>query len=247
MKHAVIAALVAVPFVIQSAPALAQQIGGGAPRSMVAMGDGDSARAVSVNAPFTFSRDMLAHVEFNLGGRASIGIEGGITRPGDDMSEKQMDEENERVKTEGWGAAVMFSRYSNGGSMSGFYWMLGAGYREVKASWDVEQEDSDPQAKNYAALVDPTTQQLHHDATLKGMTGHLRVGYRYVGEEVPISCGLFVGLRHFQPSVDDAEGKSKDDDEVAKNAADMTDREKERLRRRYTSKFEPGIEIGFAF
>ena len=142
---------------------------------------------------------------------------------------------------EGYGVALLISRYSSGANMSGFFWTLGGGMREERFNWQVAAEENDPQAD--LSLVDDKN-RFDHEAIAKGATGHLRIGYRYVAESFPIAAGVYFGARHFQPSIED--GESKDEQKNAQPDP-MTDLEKERLKRRVATAPEAGIEFGFSF
>lgn len=220
--------------------------------AMMVEAGSSSYRMAALSIPFNFSRELNGRLELNLAGQAALAIEGGIQREGKDIDDEQTKETGEALQSRGYGGSLMISRYSDGMRMAGFYWTLGAGYREVEARWSVIAEGQDPQVDwSLVDYQDNKVGRLHHDAMLKGTTGTIRLGYRYMGEEIPLSIGAFIGARHFQAGVTDAQQKPGDPsrwgDESGVQYAPLTDREKERLRRRYTTKFEPGIEIGFAF
>jgi hypothetical protein len=209
-------------------------------------GGGGGYRSFAVTMPLSFSRETNGHLEANLAGKATVSVEGGVRRKGDDVTAKETSETSESIESEGRGGAILISRYSDGMSMSGFYWGLGVGYREIDATWTVKPEGDDPQVNSY--YLNQSDGTLRHRAQLRGTTGHIRGGYRYVGEEIPFTIGAFVGARHFQAGVKDAEADedSRDSSRTVDDAA-MTDREKERLRRRYTTSPELALELGWAF
>lgn len=205
-----------------------------------------SYRAVGFSMPaVTATKETVARLEFNLAGQGALSIEGTMKKKRQEISEKEQQETGESLEAEGYAAAMHISRYSSGMDMSGFFWSLGVGYREERLKWTVAPEDNDPQA-NFSLVNDKNL--FDHEATAKGTTGSLRVGYRFVGSSVPIIVGIYLGARHFQAGVEDAEAKEGDQASYDQNATDpMTDREKERLRRRVTTAPDAGLEVGFAF
>lgn len=208
---------------------------------------GESYRVAGLSIPaITATREHVARLEFNLSGQGALGLEGVMKRKREEVSEEDHAETGESLISEAQGVGLMISRYSSGMDMSGFYWTMAFGYREEKHAWVVAPEENDPQA-DLALRND--NDMFEHEATSKGTTGALRIGFRYVGSSLPIMAGVYVGARHFQAQIEDAQKKDQDNTESYSNvrSAPMTDREKERLRRRVTSAPDAGLEIGFAF
>jgi len=222
---------------------------GGGPSA--AGGDGESGGRTSgggyrnflVSMPLSVTRETVGHFEFNLGGRASIAIEAMGNGPQQDVSDQDQKWTGESLVSQGMGADVMVSRYTQPGRLAGFYWGLGLGYRQQQAKWRVKPASDDQDVNT--SLVDDTN-RLDHDATLSGATGHFRAGYRYVGVDAPVLIGAYVGARHFQAGVRDAKTIQKDDANDGIQYVPMTEAEKERLKRRYETQPEIGIEFGFA-
>lgn len=213
-------------------------MGGGGSRSAEG-----SYRAFALSMPLTINAETVGRLEFNLAGKASLGLEVSYKKEREEAPERMQEEKNESMRAEGKGAAIFVSRYMDGSSMSGLYWGMGAGYREEAVRWRVQPEGSDKQVN--LALADKD-KMLNHDADLKGMTGHLRVGYRYIPNDWPFVIGGYIGGRHFQPGVKDGD-QAKDEEANNVKQAPLTDSEKERLRRKYTTKPEAGVELGFTF
>ena len=201
-------------------------------------------KAVNFAMPLiTMTKERVARIEFNLGGEGSLAVEGSLKSRREEVNEDVQLETGESLMAEGYGAALLISRYSSGIDMSGFYWTLGGGMREERYKWQVAAEKSDPQA-DFSLVNDK--KRFEHEAIAKGATGHLRIGYRYVGESFPIAAGVYLGARHFQPGIEDDE--ANDEKNGPQNPPDpMTDREKERLKRRVATAPEAGIEFGFSF
>ena len=206
---------------------------------------GGAYRTMSLSMPVvTMTRETVGRLEFNLAGKASMALEGMAKGKREEVSEKDMKETGESREAQAKGAAIFVSRYMDGSAMAGLYWGLGLGYRKETIRWRVKPDENDKQVN--MGLRDDD-QKLHHDAELAGTTGHARFGYRYVGVEVPFVVGAYLGARHFQAGVRDADVKASDANADSALDAPMTDDEKERLRRQYTTKPEAGIELGISF
>lgn len=186
--------------------------------------------------------ESMAHLELNLAGHASLALEVTAKRAYEEVDEETMAETGESRSSKAKGGALILSRYSRPMSMAGFYWALGAGYREEDVSWRVKPDAKDPELVSSFNLLNDDG-NLHHDARLTGTTGHLRAGYRYVGQDLPFLGGIYLGARHFQAGVRDSEVERDEPVRVA----EMTDRERERLRRKYSTRPECGLEVGFRF
>lgn len=231
-----------------AAPALAQQPGKPTLGGMGGIGGEERAglgqyRSFTMSMPLTINRESVGRLELNLAGKASVAFEGNFKKEREEATEEAQEEKNESMRAEGKGAALFVQRYMDGAAMAGMYWGLGVGYREETVRWRVQPEESDKQV-NFS-LVDKD-RMLNHDAELKGTTGHLRVGYRYVAADLPFVVGGYVGGRHFQAGVRDGEQTDEEEDANVKQAP-LTDAEKERLRRKYTTKPEAGLELGITF
>ena len=207
-------------------------------------GSGGSYRSFALTIPvITFTGEQVGRMEFNLGGLASIALEANFKPKEDEVSEEEAEETGESLVSKGKGVALLFSRYTDSASLAGFYYAVGAGYRQMNADWKVRPATDD---KEIDMTLVQTDDRLYHRAEMKGVTGHIRGGYRYIGTDIPLSVGLYMGVRHYQVGVHD---EKRDNLSEADQAAysDMTDSERERLRRRFTTKLEPGIEVGIAF
>jgi len=201
-------------------------------------------REVVVSMPaVSLTHEMAAHLELNLDGLATLALEGTLMGRREEVPADRQKTTGESLVDQGRGASLLISRYWNGARMSGAYWSLGAGYREEQAKWHVKPDQNDKEVD--MSLVD-SDHMLNHEATLKGMTGHARFGYRYVGSNVPVVVGAYLGLRHFQPSVKDMPPASNDAGSTV-TYAELTDSERQTLRNISMTSPEGGIELGFAF
>lgn len=203
----------------------------------------------AVSLPLAFYGETVARFELNLEQRASLALELNIKRRRDDIRPAEAEATQESLLTDAKGAILMISRYSEPTRLAGFYWTLGAGFRTMNADWQVQPDPRDQYADlSLTTLAEDTgVSVFHHRATMTGTTGHMRTGYRYVAQELPLMIGAYVGIRHFQASVKDAKNSNQGGDDQAAQYAPMTERERERLRRRYTTQLEPAIELGFVF
>lgn len=243
--------ILAASFVVLSAipagAALAQ--GGLMSQARPRGGDGDAAKSFLVSVPvITATNELLAHMEFNLGGQAAIGIEGGIQRT-IDRGDKRDIAAPESLTTSAQSLSLFVARFTEGPSLGGFYWLLGAGYRQETATWSYRPADGD-KGVNWG-LVDAGTGYLNHDATLSGKTAGARLGYRWVASEWPLAVGLYLGAKHFEATVRDVEHEDGDTvtaaDGTTVTYTDMSDAEKKSLKNRMTTSLDAGLEIGFAF
>ncbi len=229
-----------------AAPALAQQPG---KPTMMGVGSGEERgstgqyRAFTMALPLTINRESVGRLEFNLASKASLAVEANFKKEREEASDEAQEERNESMLAEGKGAALFVHRYMDGAAMAGMYWGLGVGYRQETVRWRVQPDAADKQVN--LSLTDKD-RMLNHDAELKGTTGHMRVGYRYVAAELPFVIGGYVGGRHFQAGVQDGKQTAEAEEANVKQAP-LTDSEKERLRRKYTTKPEAGIELGITF
>lgn len=206
---------------------------------------GEAGRAFIFSSPVVnMNGETLAHFEFNLGGKATLTVEGGVQRKLQMVDEKETAKTGEKLTTEARGAALIISRFTEPMQMAGFYWSLGVGYREQTTNWTVKPDQSDVQID--FSLIDDPDQTQNHSTKMAGTTGHGRVGYRYVGAEFPVVAGVYLGLRHFQATVRD-ETRKVDDSPDAPQYAPTTGAEQDHLKRIFETRPECGIEIGVAF
>ncbi len=196
----------------------------------------DSYKMMNVTLPLvSFGRESVIKGEWNLRGRGSLGLELNMMSENEIYSDKEMEENNgDTLMMKGSQFALLYSQYSNPKMLSGGYWAIGVGYRQVKATW--EQTPALNQDVLGATLS--SEGRVTHALAGSGPTGHARFGYRYVAESIPFSAGAYLGLRHFQSTMKDVDQAGA----VQTSAEDLTG-----LQRRMMSHLEPGIELGLAF
>ncbi|MBP9708096.1 MAG: hypothetical protein KBD78_10645 [Oligoflexales bacterium] len=178
-------------------------------------------------------------MEYNLQMMATLGLEGIYVPSEERLSDKEVLETKNSMGYNTHQYRVMLSRYTDPAKMAGLYWSLGAGYRQSKIDW-VEDYKSDSDVD--LSLVDENN-KVRRDILLKGVTGHFRVGFRYVGDEYPIVVGASVGVNHFQSGI----AKSED---LEKQALDerrpLTKSEETRLKSLMMTTMEPLVYFGWA-
>ncbi len=196
-------------------------------------GGNDFALTIPIIAP-----ESTASLEVNLRGLGVISVEGSFRRETELLDKEEIDAmPTATLLTREHQWRLLFSRYSNPMRMSGLFWTMGVGYRQSDVRWRKGIEDGDSDI--LAAYLDEQS-TVYHEARLSGMTGHLRLGYRYVGESVPFIVGGYIGIRHFQSGIKD----TKQEDPTV---APLTTRESNDLRRRFMTSFEPALSLGWAF
>jgi hypothetical protein len=204
------------------------------------------AQSFQISLPIiNLNGELSGHLEKNLNGHAALSLELSSKKSFEEIPEDRQLITGESRMSSGRGASIMISRYGDGNRMAGFYWGIGIGTREENVSWKVKPDTKDPAYKSLAA--DQGT-FIGHEATLRGGTGHGRLGYRYVGESAPFVIGAYLGLRHFEATVTDQKDKdtaTRGSDEPPLTA--MSAREKDKLKRIYATRPETGVEVGYSF
>lgn len=223
---------------ITAGPSAYGQSAGGGPFSMSSGrsgGDGPY-RSLMLGLPLaSTARGPVGRVELNLYGKGSLAVEGSSEVLAEDLLRSQVAESGESMMTKGGQMSLLYFRYSKPASMAGWYYGMGLGYHEESVQW--HRRTSAPGI----ALADAS--YVNHSASLRGPTGHGRVGYRYVGTDVPMLVGGYFGLRHFQASISDSKPEDYAESSVAPVA--MSEAERTRLLNRFRTAPEIGIEIGF--
>ena len=197
--------------------------------------DGDGAyRSLLVGLPIASTeRGPVGRLELNLYGIASLALEGSTERLDEDMSKAAVERTGESMLTKGGQVSVFAFRYTRPLSMAGFYYGAGLGYHEESVNW------RKPTTAAGSTLVEASL--INHNAALTGPTGHVRIGYRYVGSEYPLLIGTYIGAKHYQATVNDGSGGSADGTPFVP----LSDNDKEHLLHRFQTTAEFGIEVGF--
>lgn len=196
-----------------------------------------SARDFGITVPMTvIGNELGGKLEMNLNSEAVLGIEGIYVGKGEEFSEEEQKEKRVSLSSQGYEAAALISRFSDPTNMAGFYWTLGAGYRQLLSTWSRPPETS--------ALGLNNNYEKDEDGRVRTtmlVTGHTirgRLGYRFVPESWPLLIGAYFGIRHY-------ENKYKDIEDAANPPT--TEEEKLQLRRLIMTRPEGGIDIGVVF
>lgn len=227
------------------APVAQAQSGGRKSTGVTAQTSRGPAQSLQVSLPIVnLSGELCGHIEKNLGGHASLALEVMSKKGFEEIPEERQTETGESRMSRGRGASLMMSRYSDSSRMAGFYWGMGLGFREEDVSWKVRPNPRDPA---YRSQSRETPSLVTHAARMTGTTGHGRLGYRYVGHDVPFSIGAYLGFRHFQAKVADNMDQTGETPADEPPLTALSDREREKLRRVYATRPETGLEVGFSF
>lgn len=179
--------------------------------------------------------EAVTKAEWNLRGHGSIGVELSMMSESEMYSDREIEEKNgDSLMMKASQLALLYSQYSKPKTLSGGYWMIGLGYRQVKGAWD-QTPSSNLDIQGASLNADG---KVRHALNGSGPTGHVRTGYRYVAESIPFSVGAYIGLRHFQAKMNDSEESG---------AVETSPEDLNSLQRRMMSNLEPGIELGLAF
>ncbi|MEY4630213.1 MAG: hypothetical protein RIQ81_333 [Pseudomonadota bacterium] len=201
-------------------------------------GGGAGSRSFILTIPIiTLTRDAAFRGEYNLKG-ATIAVEGATMMEAEEYTEDKMAETGDSMISKGGHVSVLLSRYSQPSNMSGWFWTLGAGVRDMKGTW--KTNPSALALSSGMALITDDAGKVIHEYTARGLTAHARTGYRWVAQSIPLSIGGGLGLRHF-------DARFEDKAELSPEASAMSDEDKATLRRRYMTRLEPAIEFGLAF
>ena len=166
-------------------------------------------RGFLVSIPLVTERQKEArlHFEINAGDEFGLALEGSMLGAIEELPRDEVDKSGNSFKASGYQGSLFCARYSDGARLAGFFWALGAGYRQFDADWRRRPDKTESRAS--LTSIDDSG-YLHHRLRGKGETGHVRLGYRWVAADWPIAIGAHVGVRHLNSKVEDVE-VSKDD------------------------------------
>ncbi len=187
--------------------------------------------------------EIGAAFEFNLQAKGTVAIEAGLLSSGEMLSDDEIEKNQDSLESSGgFRASLLLSRYTQPERMAGWFFGVGAGYRQQRIAWLRTPESGETLASNQVNEQG----QMYHEADLSGVAGHGRFGYRYVGEETPFSVGFALGLRHFAAGYKDL--KPDQVDEVdANRLAETPDERQKAIQRRMATALEIGLNFGYMF
>ena len=182
------------------------------------------------------------HAEYNVMKAVGVALEIASLGETQLVSDKTMDETGESLKTKGSQVSLLIARYSEPARLGGFFWALGAGYRQYTADWKRR-----PDEKSTALQLESADDgYLHHRVRGQGVLGHARVGYRWVAGEWPVAIGGHIGLRHLNSSVKDIEVDAEQQKELNMTYSSTNSYEQKELKNRVMTTPDISIEIGMA-
>ena len=188
--------------------------------------------------PVLFGYEGTPHMEWNVANKVGLSFDyTGIAR-NEVLSKREMTADPGRsLIMGGYEFAMGVGRYSQAQNMGGLYWGLSVGYRMITGEWKKDGEGIPT-----LGLAPDEFGKMHHNFQAKGPTTALKVGYRFVGDDLGFVAGISATLRHFQNTVTDTKAKEADDHDTTLAEVDSAT-----LSRRLMTRFTPGIEIGWAF
>ena len=239
-----LATVLSLGFTFGSQGALAAPLKKGSSSSSSSSGGKSDGRDWLISLPLMAERPQFRiHAEYNAGGSLGLAFEGAMISSVEELSQDEVLETGNSLNIRGAQASVLMSRYSDASNMGGFFWTVGAGYRAWTAEW---KKRPDTQEATRLSLVDDYG-FLHHRAEGKGVTGHGRVGYRYVASEWPLAVGAHFGLRHMNSQVRDVEITQEEQSELQLNYSDLTDKERNQLKHKMMTTPDFTVDFGFVF
>lgn len=199
---------------------------------------GSGTRSFILTLPLvSLTRDAAFRGEINTES-ASFSVESAYMGTAEEYSEEKLLLTGDSMITSGRQAAILVSRYTNQANMSGWFWTLGAGARQMDGIW--KTSPSTLALMTGISLIQDDAGKVLHRYKATGATGHARAGYRWVSQSIPLAIGGHVGIRHF-------DGKFEDVEPVEQDYTPLAVDEKASLRRRYMTRLEPAVEFGLAF
>jgi len=200
---------------------------------------GDNYRSFALSLPLVaVGGEATAKGEFNLKGAGGLAVVLNLMVESEVFSRREAEESNQdSMVVKGSEFGLVYSRYTRAKSMSGGYWAVGGGYRRMNLKWHRTPGEGFALVRDGFALDDEN--KVTHSLAGTGPSGHARIGYRFVGESLPICLGAHIGLRHFQSKFGDTDS--------AEPTANTTQYERDGLSRRFMTALEPGLEFGLAF
>lgn len=208
---------------------------------------GESMHKTTLTGPLllSLSGQIGLRGEANLSGKAALAIEGMFQSQTERMSEKEIEETGgDSLKTWGREYALLISRYSEPSRLAGWNWTMGFGHRTLQVDWRKSrfQPANSPALAGDEVAANETSEREYFALNAKGPTGHIRAGYRYIGQDWPIVWSFEVGLRHFQSRL--ANRKDEQGDEIGST---MNHRTEHSLKSQLKTAMTGGLSVGYAF
>ena len=203
-----------------------------------------SGRDWLISLPVVAERpQMRLHVEYNAERGVGLALEAAAISTTEELMEEEITTTGNSLTVNGVQGSLLMSRYSDEANMGGFFWTIGAGYRKWNAEWKKKPDERENQR---ISLVDQDG-YLHHRVEGKGVTGHLRAGYRYVASEWPLAVGAHLGLRHMNSQVKDRKVDESEETKLGLTYSELNDIERKQLRHRMMTTPDFTVDFGVVF
>ncbi len=203
-----------------------------------------SGRDWLVSLPVMTERPQLrVHMEYNAGRSAGLALELATIARSEELRETEILATGNSLIISGAQASLLLSRYSDEANLGGFFWTVGAGYKQWVADWKNQPAENND---SRVGLVDEGG-HLHHRVIGRGTTGHIRGGYRYVAREWPISVGAHIGLRHMNSQINDVNVSDAEEKKLAYEYAPISSRERRSMKNRMMTTPDITVDFGAAF
>lgn len=194
--------------------------------------------------PLIAERPQLRiHAEYNAGRSVGLALEAGVISAVEELTDEEIVLTGNSLQVNGLQASLLMSRYSDEPNMAGFFWSLGAGYRRWQAEWKKQVSEKEALRLGY---VDEKG-YLHHKFEGKGATGHMRLGYRYVGSDWPLAFGAHVGIRHMNSTITDIDVPQSDQAKLNLQYSDLSSEERRSMKNRMMTTPDITVDFGFVF
>ncbi len=226
---------------------MASQTSFGASKKVASSSSGgskSSARDWIISLPVMAERPQFRlHGEYNAAKSVGLAVELATIATGEELYEEEIQEKGNSLTINGLQASLLMSRYSDEANMGGFFWTLGAGYRRWGAEWKKQPGEKEV---TRLGLVDQKG-YLHHRVEGRGVTGHGRVGYRYVASEWPLAIGAHIGLRHMNSQVKDISVSDSEEQKLELEYSKLTAEESRSLKNRMMTTPDFSVDFGIVF
>lgn len=194
--------------------------------------------------PLVAERPQLRiHAEYNADRSVGIALEAGVISKVEELTDEEIALTGNSLQVNGLQASLLMSRYSDEANMAGFFWSLGAGYRRWQAEW--KKQVSEKETLRLDSVDDKG--YLHHKFEGKGATGHMRLGYRYVGTDWPLAFGAHVGVRHMNSQISDVDVPESEQTRLKLQYSDLSSEERRSMKNRMMTTSDIAVDFGLVF
>ena len=215
-----------------------------APSSSSGGGGKSSGRDWLISVPVVAERPQLRlHAEYNVQHSVGMAIEVASIARTEELRDNEIQATGNSLVINGLQGSLLMSRYTDEANLGGFFWTLGAGYRRWGAEWAQKADDKDVAR---LALEDEDG-HLHHRLQGQGVTGHARVGYRYVATEWPLAIGAHIGLRHMNSEIKDVKVSDAEEKKLDHQYSSINDKERKSMKSRMMTTPDITVDFGAVF